>query len=370
MNNSIPKYLLFLLLSVLVLNSCNEKKEGITAAVDNSTTITKEQFAENKMQLGKPQQLTFDDEVVCRGNVSAPINDKAKATSLIAGKIESFYIHHGVYVQKGAAICTIKSTEFIDIQRDYAEYSARLIKIKADYERAKSLRADNIGSQKEFIGLESEYKAAMASLNATRVKLSALGMNPAAIQTGKIYSSYTVRAPISGFVTDINAVLGQYVDMSTVISEIVNTREAELTLSVFNKDIAKLHAGQSVLFNLTDSKENLSAKLVCIGKTVNPESKTIDCIADVDNNIAQRLVDQSYVQAKIITAQVRLNALPNSAFVKSEGSLFVYILKGKKNGNYIFEKKMVHITKSNDDFSAVSETLPDSEVLVQGGSTL
>lgn len=370
MNKFNYKYLLSILLIGFFITSCGGKKEETTNETTNETVITEAQFKESGMELGKPEVQTFDDDVVCNGYVTAPINAKASVNSLIAGKIESFFIHHGVYVQKGAAICTVKSTEFIDIQKDYAESSARFVKIKADYERVKSLRADNIGAQKDFISMESEYKAANASLNATRAKLSSLGLSASAIQAGKIYNVYTVRAPISGYITDIPAELGQYVDMTTVIAQIVNTREAELTLSVFNKDIQKLSVGQTVQFNLADSKEPLSAKLVTVGKTVNPESKTIDCIADVDNIIAEHLVDGSYVQAKVVTSRKDLKALPNSAFVKSEGSVYIYMLKEKKKGEYIFEKKMVEIPITNDNYSAVGDSLPDSEVLINGGSTL
>lgn len=370
MNKFNYKYFFSVLLIGFFIVSCGGKKEEKTNENDNQTVITEDQFKENQMELGKPEMQTFDNDVVCNGYVTAPITAKAKINSLISGKIQTFFIHHGSYVQKGAAICTIQSTEFIDIQKDYAEASARFVKIKADYERVKSLRAENIGAEKDFIAIESDYKAANASLNATQAKLTSLGLNPSAIQDGKIYSLYTVKAPISGYITDIAAVLGQYIDMSTVIADVVNTREAELTLSVFNKDISKLKVGQTVQFNLTDSKENLLAKLVTVGKTVNQESKTVDCIADVETSIAEHLVEESYVQARIITTREELKALPNSAFVKSEGSVFIYFLKEKKNSDYIFEKMQVHITKSNEDFSAVSETLPDSEAIIKGGSTL
>ncbi|VBB48291.1 putative Membrane-fusion protein [uncultured Paludibacter sp.] len=366
------KYSFTILLAGFFLISCNGKKTENTREnnAENQITISEGQFKENGMELGKPVVKPFTEEVSCKGYITAPVNARAKVTSLISGKITSLQIRPGQFVSKGNVICAITSTEFIDIQKDYAENSAKFVKIKADYDRLKSLREENIGAEKDFISIKSDYNAASASLNAARAKLNSIGLNPANIENGKIYNVYTVTAPISGYVTSISAVLGQYADMTTEIAEIVNVNQTQLTLSVFENDVYRLKPGQIVRFNVAGSTENLLAKLISIGKSINTESKTIDCIANMETSLNKPLINEGYVQANIITAQTELQALPNSAFVKSEGAFFVYILKEKKSGNYIFEKKEVHITKSNDEYSAVSESLPEQETLIKGGSTL
>ncbi|MFV0391380.1 MAG: hypothetical protein ACK5KP_05790 [Paludibacteraceae bacterium] len=112
------------------------------------------------------------------------------------------------------------------------------------------------------------------------------------------------------------------------------------------------------------------AELVSVGKTIHPETKTIDCIANMKTTPDKPFINEGYVQAKVIISNDNYQSLPNSAFIKSEGSVNVYLLKERNGGNFVFEKKEVHITKSNEDFSAVTDTLPNIEVLVNGGSTL
>lgn len=366
------KYFIIFILAGAAMLSCGNKTEGNKQenTPENQTIITNEQFNENGMELGKPKVETFADEVTCNGYITSPVNGSAKVTTLIPGQIAAIYTRSGKYVSKGDIICTIKSTDFINIQKNYADAAARFAKIKADYERVKALRQDNIGAEKDYITAQSDYNVASASLNAMEATLKAVGLNPSEIKSGKIYGEYEVKAPISGFITDVMAVLGEYADVSTVIAGIVNTKQVELTLSVFEKDVHKLKAGQTVKFQIAEDKEYLPAKLTTIGKSVNPESKAIDCIADIDPSVNVPLVNEGYVKANIITDTTNLTALPNTAVVKSEGSLFIYILKEKKSDHYIFEKKLVHVIKSNDNFSAVQETLPDKEIIIKGGSTL
>ena len=121
---------------------------------------------------------------------------------------------------------------------------------------------------------------------------------------------------------------------------------------------------------MTGSSENWLGKLLTVGKTIHPDSKTADCIAQIKTTAQTPLVNEGYVQAYIITAQTDLQALPNTALVKSEGATHIYLLKEKKNGEYIFEKKEIKVTRSNEEYSAFSKTLPDREVIVKGGSTL
>ena len=367
-----PKYFLPILLAGALLASCGNKQKTETeqSADENQLVITAAQFKENGMELGKPAARSFTDEVACKGYITSPPNARAKVTSLVAGKIVSLPVRLGDYVTRGKVICTITGIDFIDIQKEYAETSARFVKVKADYERSKALREENIGAEKDFVSVQSEYRALTASLNAQRAKLRSLQLNVSEIENGRFYNSYAITAPISGYITAISAVQGQYADISTEIAEIVDVKQAQLKLSVFENDVYKLKAGQAVRFNVAGSAENWQGKLLTVGKTIQPDTKTADCIAQIQTAAQTPLVNEGFVQAYVITARTDLQALPNTALVKSDGAMYVYQLKEKKNDSYVFEKKEVKITRSNEEYSAFSEPLPDREVIVKGGSTL
>lgn len=366
--------ILFLSLAFLALSCGNEKVENSENSEDNKAQnqiiISQAQFDENKMELAKATLQPFPEKIACKGKITATINGYAKVTPFVSGKIITIDVMHGQLVSKGATICNIASTQFIDLQQSYAEAVASFVKIKADYERAKSLREDNIGSEKNFIALQSEYNSANISLKAMQAKLQQMGINSASIEKGEIQGSYKVVAPIGGYVSDITAVLGQFVAENSEIAEIINSSQTQLSLYVFEDDIYSLRKGHAVQFTVAGDTIMHNAQLQAIGRSVNPDTKTVHCIASIEPTTTTNFVNDAFVQANIITSTATYNALPITAFVKSEGVTFIYLFSDKKDGNYYFEKKAVKITHVHGNYATFAEPFPTQEVLVKGGSTL
>ena len=366
------KKILIYTLSSLFLLSCGGKTqsedESTETAEVSTIEITSEQFKTNKMQLGEPTLQTFTDEIACKGFLVAPPNAIAKISSPIAGTVDNIRVKIGDFVRQGQVVCNISGSEFLGLQQQFAEASANYQKAKLDYERAKALRAENIGAEKDFTTLESIYKSSFASYNALKARIQALRINPSQIENGQMYASFPVTAPISGYITKTDAVIGQYVDMQNELAEVVNVNSLQLQLSVFETNLQKLRVGQKVLFNVCGRwSRSIEATLITVGKAINSETRAIDCIAQIGDADKSKLVNQSYAEAKILVDNFETKALPAEAFQKEEENYFVFVLDKQEGGNYFLKKTKVEVGKINNSYIEILSVLPEGKQVVVSG---
>ncbi len=359
-------YLMFLL---LFLYSCGNvpNKEGTDSVKENLIQVTKDQFESGGLQIAEVTDQYFTEEVKCNGYITAPINAIAQISPPISGVIEKIYFDLNDYVRKGQSICELSSNEFMILQHDFAETSARLIKLKADYERIKILYNEDIGAKKEYISAESEYKVVQAKYLATKMRLERLGLDISKIEEGIFYNTFPVVAPISGYLIRHHISLGQYSDALKILAEIVDVNQLQLQLSVFENDITKLKASQTIRFTSTKEPELTHlATLTTIGRAVIPESKTIQCIAKINPEKGNNFINQSYIEAVISVDQKLAKALPNDALIKQGKDFYVMSVDKYENSIYFLRKLKVAVGRISNQYTEILDVTPGLKVISKG----
>lgn len=259
------------------------------------------------------------------------------------------------------------------LQQEFAESAAAFQKAKADYERMKLLRAENIGAKKDYVSAESIYKSSLASYNALKARIHSLSINPSQIENGQMYASFPVVSPIDGYVTSSGVVVGQYVDMTDDITQIVNTDKLQLKLSIFEADIQKIQEGQRVRFYLNGQPENvLLGTINTVGKGINPETKSIDCIALIDESSKPGLVSNSYVEANVEVETNEAIALPTSAIQKIGNEYIAFVVESSDNQTYRLRKTLVKVGKSNSEYFEILDGIDtnSNKIVLKGVDTL
>lgn len=369
------RILLGSVLILIVLSACNKgSKQSSEESTDESLVeITAEQFNRANMLLGGITKETFRDEVVAKGILQAPSDATAKVSAPVSGTVKSIRLKIGDYVKRGQIICTVGGNDFMSLQQAFAESAAAFQKAKADYERMQLLRAENIGAKKDYVSAESLFKSAQASYNALKARVQSLNVNTSQIENGQMYSSFPVVSPIEGYVTNTGVVVGQYVDMTNEIAEVVNTNKLQLKLSIFEIDIPKIKEGQRVRFNISGHPDQeLQGTIITVGKGINPDTKSIDCIAQIDEESKSRLVSQSYVEAKVEVDSNEAMALPTTAVQKVGEEYIVFVVESSDEQSYKLRKTPVKVGKSNNDyFEIISGVDFDSNnIVLKGVDTL
>jgi cobalt-zinc-cadmium efflux system membrane fusion protein len=355
-----------LLLSILFLACTNPPKEA-PAEDPGLVLITKPQFDSEKMELGIPSLTAFSELVHFTGTIIPSPNGWAQISLPIPGIISKIHCRPGQMVSKGDPLFEVGGNELIDMQRDFAESSAALARLRSEYERMKELSNEKIGSRKEFILAESYYLAEKAKYNALKIKLEIIGLDVIKIEGDVFYNSYSLRSPIHRSVTQIHATIGQYTESMQNIAEIIDTRSLILKLTVFEKEIGKVKQDQIARFSLAGEQEvTFGSKLITAGKTIHKESKSIDCYANIENLQEHNFVINQFAEGDIIVSSDSVLAVPESAIVNSANRNFVLMLKKEEGTQYLFDKVEVVKGRTSNNMVELKGKMPIGKMLLKG----
>jgi membrane fusion protein, heavy metal efflux system len=359
-------FLLFLLFNTGCGNSPETNGDNTNDAAQ-LILLTQKQIDSEGIEFGEITKHVFEERVLCNGYIKAPANGIAKVSTPISGKVESINCVLGDFVRKGQVLCRLSSNEFMILQRDFAETSVILGRLKADYKRSKTLYNEKIGAEKDFRAIESDFKAMTTKYMALKIWLETLKLNVSKIENGDLYSTFPVVAPIKGYVTDLDLILGQFTMQEKDLVEIVNIDKLQLQLSVYEDDISKLKPGQLVQFkSLGEQELSHAATLVSIGKAISIDSRTIQCIANISNEVGKDFMNRSYVEASLIVNQSEANALPDEAILKSVEGNYVFVVDKSDGETSYLRKVFVTIGRNSNAYSEIITGEFNGKILIKG----
>lgn len=368
-----------LMLGMLACGESSEKNNGRNNTVEselqtNRITVSKAQFNGENMELGRLGQQDFPVEVAVTGTIDVPPQNKAIVSAFAGGYIKRTPLLIGNKVKKGQPLLTLENPEFIQIQQEYQDSFEQLHFLKSEYERQKTLVAEQISSQKNFLRAESEYKRNLSRYNGLRQKLKMLNISPENVEKGILVSETTIFAPIDGSITKVNVNKGMYVSPADEIMEIVNVEHIHLELSVFEKDIMKVKKGQKIRFKISEaSEEYYGAEVYLVGTSIDSDSRTVKVHGHLINDENHNFAVGMFVEAAIITSNERMDALPTESVVVHDNNQYVLSLVSEGNEGYVFEIRTVGIGESYNGYTAITKKgnlKASDQVIVKGGFNL
>jgi cobalt-zinc-cadmium efflux system membrane fusion protein len=238
--------------------------------------------------------------------------------------------------------------EFIKAKNEF-EYS------KLEYERQLKLSSDNIGSKKTLAEFEAKYKNALADYKTYEQKLLSYKISKQRFEniyqdsTVNLQRYYSVTAPISGYIVKRMASVGQFVEPSTDLFQIVNTAQVFADLSIFEKDLALVSYGQIVKIDAeVNPYESYEGVISYINKVFDDKNRSVKVRVAI-NNRTGKLLPFMFVTAKIYTTAKTVLAVPISALETEGENKFIFIKtdeqKEKESQGKDEEKKGEHEIK-------------------------
>lgn len=358
-----------LVIPAIILSGCSNAPENIEG---NSNTghlvrITHEQFNAEQMELGNTVMHTFTRVYRTNGIASASPRSRADVYSYISGIIRSVSVNLGSRVKKGQELCTIESKEFITLQQQYLEALAKLKATELDYQRIKTLYDENISSHKEFIAIESKYKILKATIKALKAELKMLHVNIPELEKGNISIHLRVLAPVQGTITEQNVNIGQFVDSQELLMKIIDNSDLQLIFYVYQENVNKLKNGQILdIYTPGNPKEVYKATIISLGKAIDPDTKSIECLARPEDRVKEIFVDGMYFQVEVELDTVNSLALPSQAILKTDNRYYVLVKEKEDDNSMYFRKEKVNPGIVAGDYTQVLGNKPLKEVLVKG----
>jgi cobalt-zinc-cadmium efflux system membrane fusion protein len=335
------------------------------SVVSGQIVITKDQFKEAGMVVGDPPREMFSNEVPANGFVAAAIGGSARINTLVPGRVRRINHAEGETVGKGEVLFSMESNEFIMLQQEYAEVHQQVHLLEANYQRQKALYEEKILAEKDFLRTESEYRRMLSKKEGLGARLRMIHVDPGKIESGSIEPFLTIRSPIPGTITHQELVLGQFLDPQTTVMEVVDGRKLQLSLRVFEQSLEEVAIGQVVHFNTPDHPETIYEGILShVGKSIDPETKTVHCIARLDPEIGENFVNNLYVETRIITCKREVWAVPENAIIKEPDYDFVWTLVDETVEEFVFRKIPVQTGVTRGGYTEVLDEDLSSVLLV------
>lgn len=321
------KYILFSLLILAACQSKNDEQSTETEAIPNEITLTAAQEKSFNIEIGGFDNQTVNETIRVNGSVEAPPQNLASVGFPISGFIKSVKVLVGSPVKQGQTLATLQSMELVQLQQDYAQTISQLRFQEQELTRQRTLNNEDVGAKRRLQEVEANYGTSKALLNALEIKLKMVGIEPENLTKGGMVSEVALRAPINGFVRNVNANVGKTFAPTDVLFEIVSPDHLHLMLKVYEKDASSLKVG--LPFVAEAAGKSFKGSVYLVGKIFEGTERSIEVYGHLNNRSDERLLTPGqYITATIQTQTRQAQVLPDAAVVR-EGELASIFVQDK-----------------------------------------
>jgi len=303
--------------------SAFKNESSINGESVNHIIITKRQFDSSHFEIGGIEERAIEQLLPVTGEIHLPPRSKASVSTYLEGSVKNIKLLEGQWVAKGQQLFTVRNPSLIDLQESYLIASGELQYLSTEFERQNQLFKKQISLKKDLLKIESELRTTKARVAAMYKKLSLYGLNPAVIDTEHLVTEIAISAPISGYISTVDVVEGQYLEASTSAVSIVNTSQMHLELKILEKDIYKLSKDQKVTFFVQGAPDKeYETGIHLIQKELDDQRMVqIDC--DLNSETEKNLVAGMFVSAFIHIGSHTGWAIVEEAVVHLDGDDYV-----------------------------------------------
>ena len=251
-------------------------------SVDKSDSIEIKANADSVGIDGVSSATNVANSPTFNGVIMVSPQQNATVSLTMGGKVHSLKVMPGQAVARGQVIASIDNPEYIDLQQTYLDASAQTEYLEKEYKRQSDLSANDASSQKKMQQSKAEYLSMHSRLSAAASRLKTLGVNPASVKLNGIQPYLLVKAPINGFVTNLNVNLGKYLDAGEPICDVINKSQPLIQLTVYERELNLMRVGRPVEFRVNGmGKKTFNAQIVSIDQSVDAKDYSIKVYAKV-----------------------------------------------------------------------------------------
>lgn len=216
------------------------------------------------------------------GILMVPPQRHVTITLSMGGAVHSVSFLPGSYVQKGQVILTLENPDFITLQQTWLDAAAQIEFLEKEYLRQQNLASHEAASQKRMQQSKAEYLSMKSRLDAAAAQLLILGVDARSLQTKGIQPYLEIKAPLNGYVTNMNVNVGKYFNVGEPVCDVIDKQAPMLQLTAYEKDLDKLNVGDRMEFHVNGmGNETFEAVLVSIDQMVDNANRSIKVYARV-----------------------------------------------------------------------------------------
>lgn len=292
---------------------------------ENMVELSDVQVASAELKYGTFDTLNISGFVKANGSLDLPPQKIAAVSAPMAGFVKQANFLVGDYVKKGTTLAVLEHQDYIKLQEEYLNVLSNLNYLKAEWQRQRRLDSAEVTAKKQFQQAEANYKSALARKQALEKQLAYLGFSPSKVAGGNISTVIAIRAPFSGYITQLNVHSGVFVNSEQELYELVDNDHMHLELNVFEQDIYKVKIGQPIRFTVPSiGTDSYQGEVYLVGKSFDKESKTVRVHGHIRGEHPS-FIRGLYIEANIYTGDQQVQALPEDAIVVDERKSYIFV---------------------------------------------
>lgn len=309
----------------------------------------------NKVQTIVAEFSNKDQELTLAGKVECDPEKTINYTSFINGIIDRTYFSLGDKVQKGQAMLDLRSTELSALQSEKISLETEEKIAERELRTAQSMYDDGMVSERDLFEAQGKLKQAQSALQKVKTDISVYGVQ-------KSDGTFSVKAPISGYVIKKNASSGSTVsEGSDPLFTIANLNTIWILVNVYAGNLQFVHEGMEVeITSLSYPGEVFEAKISSIPQVFDSEEKVLKARIVMPNQDLKFKPEMSVLVKLKNNKETKCITIPTDALIFDDNRYFVVVEESAGK----FTSKQVYLQGHNSTSSYISSGLNGGEKIV------
>ena len=208
---------------------------------------------------------------------------------------------------------------------------------------------------------------AQARLQAAQTRIAQYDATRSADGTEAGVKRFVVRAPISGIISESSAVSGVSTEIGKPLFRIVDINALYVRGVVPESELSKLGQLSGAEIEMPDTGQIVRVnRLVTIGRLVDPETRTVPVIYEIDNRNHRLAVNQTVFLRLLLTASEKKPVVPEAAVIDDAGRPVVFVQVAGES----FLRRPVKLGVRNGGVVQVMEGVKPGDRVVTKGAYL
>ena len=316
------------------------------------------------------------DEFTAPGKVEVNPNHVSKVLLPVAGRVAEVMVRFGDAVKKNDPVLTVESPEAdaaasaaMQAEAQVTDAQAALNKAQQDFERVSELYKGDAIAKKEVVAAETTLAQAKTALRQAQTaqlqaaaRLDLFGLKP-----GSFRQRIVVRAPLSGKVTEMTVVAGEYRnDLSAPLLTIADLSSVWISAEVPESAIRLVKPGEIFDVCLTAYPDEVfHSRVARMADAVDPQTRTLKVWAELGNP-GGKLRPEMFGEVRHIESYHQVPVVPARSVIQTQGKAIVY----RETAPGRFEQTAVEAGRRSGEMMPVTRGLSAGDRVVVDGAML
>jgi membrane fusion protein (multidrug efflux system) len=301
------------------------------------------------------------DEIEATGQLLA--RDRATIAAEVSGRITAIEIYEGGAVEAGDVVLKIDpERRELELKRARAQHEgarATFLDDQREWRRFRALKEKNVAAQARLEEAEAELAASRSRLEAAEAQVGV---------AERALADAAVRAPFAGLVADRLVSVGEYVQTSQPLFELVALDPIEVEFHLAEVDSARVHLGDTVRVLVAPfPEEAFPATVTFISPVINPRTRTLRVKGLIDNGDG-RLRPGLFARTDLgVSERKGVTLVPEEAILQRADGAVLFRLG---EGDFVERLVVETGTHRQGDIEVLSGVGPRDSVVIRGHAGL